>query len=532
MIKNQVFTGECIDYTYDGMGVVRYDNFPFFVKDMIVGEKGQIIITKLLKDYGYGKLLKLEETSPQRVTPTCPVSRQCGGCQLQHMSADEQARFKQNTFRNALKRIGGLDCEVREILRAEKPFGYRNKVQLPVRQGKNGELITGFYRVNSHDIIPVEHCYLQSEVANDLINRIKDIISEHDVSKYIRHIVIKEFEATGETMVVLVTNALRVPLVEDIGRLIGRENRVKSVIQNINDEDTNVVLGKRERVLYGSDHVRDSLDGLLFEIACHSFYQVNSRQTSVLYNTAIKMADLNGNDTVMDLYCGVGTIGLFASRYVKKVLGVEIVESAIINARRNAEINGITNAEFVCGDVEKTIEGNREHIDVIFVDPPRKGCSRKTIDSIVRIAPERLVYVSCNPATLARDLKILGEEGYEVKAVQPVDMFPQTHHVETVCLLSKLSEAKHRISVQVDMDELDLTAAESKATYEEIQEWVKEEYGFHVTHLNIAQVKRKHGIIERENYYKAKSPDSKQPGCPEEKVKAIEAALKHFQMIE
>jgi len=302
----------------------------------------------------------------------------------------------------------------------------------------------------------------------------------------------------------------------------------------VNDRYTSLVLGEQEKILFGTGYIEDELRGLRFRISAKSFYQINPVQTEKLYEIALRYAALTGKERALDAYCGTGTIALAASAGAAEVAGVELNRDAIRDAIANAKRNGVKNCWFTCADAGKFMTDmaeRGENCDVVFMDPPRAGSDRAFLTALLKMAPKRVVYVSCNPETLARDTAVLTAGGYRVCKIQPVDMFPNTEHVETVCLLSKLSEAKHHISVQVDMDELDLTAAESKATYEEIQEWVQEKYGFHVTHLNIAQVKRKHGIIERENYNKPKSPDSKQPGCPVEKVKAIEEALRYFQMI-
>ena len=437
--KNQHFIGKCEDYTYDGMGVVKYGTFCVFVKDMAFGEEGEIVVTALRKDYAYGRLLKLIKRSDERVEPVCSISRQCGGCQLQHLSYREQLRFKEELVRNNIERIAGLDTPVNAIIGAEKPFCYRNKCQLPVGTDRNGNTIMGFYRFNSHEIIPSDRCHLQSDKAGRLADVIKDLVEKYQLTSEVRHVMIRDMESTSQMMVVLVTWHENVKyLAEIVQQILKSESSVKSIIQNINPEETNVVLGKKEKVLYGNGRIEDELLGLKFSISSHSFYQVNSSQTAVLYSKAIEMADLKKSDTVVDLYCGVGTIGMIASRKAGKVLGVEIVEDAVRDARKNAEINGIDNIEFRCSDARKAalqLADEGTEVDVVFVDPPRKGCDTVTLESLVRISPDRIVYVSCNPATLARDLKYLEANGYKTQQIQPVDQFPQTYHVETVCCL-------------------------------------------------------------------------------------------------
>ena len=439
--KNQHFIGKCEDYTYDGMGVVKYGTFCVFVKDMAYGEEGEIVVTAVRKDYAYGRLLNLTKRSEQRVEPVCSISRQCGGCQLQHLSYDEQLRFKEELVRNNITRIAGLDTPVNTIIGAKQPLYYRNKCQLPVGTDRNGNTVMGFYRFNSHDIIPFDRCHLQSEKAGRLAEVIKKLIDEYDLTTEVRHMMIRDMENTGQMMVVLVTWHENVnELDKIIPEIIKAESSVKSVIQNINPDDTNVILGKKEKVLYGTARIEDELLGLKFSISSHSFYQVNSSQTAVLYSRAIEMADINEEDTVLDMYCGVGTIGMIASRKAGKVLGVEIVADAVRDARKNAEINGISNIDFICSDARNAsarLAEERTDTDVVFVDPPRKGCDSVTLESLVRIAPERIVYVSCNPATLARDLGYLEANGYKTVEIQPVDQFPQTYHVECMACLHK-----------------------------------------------------------------------------------------------
>ena len=443
MNKNDHFTGTCTGYTYDGLGVVKTDTFSVFVKDMIIGETGEIVVTAVRKGYGYGRLLNLIEESPQRIEPKCPVSRQCGGCQFQHMSLKGQAFFKKSHVKECINKIGRLNVEVKDVLTMEEPFRYRNKVQLPVGTDKNGQPVIGFYRYNSHDIIPVEDCWLQSEHSNAVVNKIRELMIRFNNVSSFRHIMLRDFSSTEQCMVVLVTYKRNVPLLtEMVEELVSSDSRIKSVIQNINGEDTNVVLGKRQKLLYGSWYIQDELCGLKFEISSSSFYQVNSRQTEVLYSTAVDLLNLKGHELVMDLYCGVGTIGLIASKKAGKVLGVEIVESAIEDAKRNAALNNIDNVEFFCGDTGDIINKfKKEKIkpDAVIVDPPRKGCSKETIDTLIELKPKKIVYVSCNPSTLARDLNLLRED-YAVKTIQPVDMFSQSYHIETVVLLERIGQ--------------------------------------------------------------------------------------------
>jgi len=601
--KNDFVTVTIEDIGSEGEGIGKVDGFTLFVKDAVVGDTVEARIVKPKKNYAYARLEKVLSPSPFRVESKCAYHRQCGGCQLQALAYEKQLSFKQEKIRNNLIRIGGfapeyVDARMEPIVGMDEPFYYRNKAQYPVGTDKDGNVITGFYAGRTHSIIANTNCYLGAAENEQILNIVLEYMRENKVTAYdettgkglVRHVLIRKGFTSGEMMVCLVVNydrsrknasksvsaslklSVQAPqkflpnqtaLIEKLTQIPG----MTSISVSINTEKTNVIMGKEIHTLWGSDtisdtiHVRDMQQTgypftgkeLTFHISPLSFYQVNPVQTEKLYSLALEYAGLTGQETVWDLYCGIGTISLFLAGSAKKVCGVEIIPQAIDDARENARRNGITNAEFFVGKAEEVLpefyaKGNAGvstadidqargsnsdllHPDVIVVDPPRKGCDEACLDTMLKMQPERIVYVSCDSATLARDLKILCDGGYEVKKIRGVDQFGQTVHVETVCLLSKLHEAKHHVNVTLDMDELDVTSAEAKATYKEIQDWVQDKYGFHVTNLNIAQVKQKHGIIERENYNKAKSENSKQPGCPEDKVSAIEEAMRHFQMI-
>ena len=575
--KNDLLTVTIEDIGSDGEGIGKVDGFTLFVKDAVIGDTVVAKILKSKKHYAYARLEKVITPSPFRVEPKCVYHKQCGGCQIQTLSYEKQLSFKQNKIRSNLIRIGGfapeyIDACMEPIVGMEEPFHYRNKAQYPVGTDKEGNVITGFYAGRTHSIIANTDCALGAEGNREILESILDYMKENHVSAYdettgqgvVRHILIRTGFTSGEIMVCLVINSKRLPNQE---KLIGKLVTIKgmtSISVSINTEQTNVIMGNEIHTIWGSPtisdtiHVRDMKkpgyprtgEALTFKISPLSFYQVNPIQTEKLYSLALEYAGLTGEESVWDLYCGIGTISLFLSQKAKQVHGVEIIPQAIADARENARENHIENAFFYVGKAEEVLpafyeerspiggvdsDGTQQqamlHPDVIVVDPPRKGCDELCLQTMLKMKPERIVYVSCDSATLARDLKVLCEGGYEIQRIRGVDQFGQTVHVETVALLSKLSEAKHHIEVKVDMDELDLTSAEAKATYNEIRDWVQEKYGVHVTNLNIAQVKQKHGIIERENYNKPKSPDSKQPGCPEEKVRAIEEALDYFKMI-
>ena len=550
--KNQEFE-LVIDAVNDqGDGLGRYQGFAIMVPGLLAGEKALVHVVQVRAHFAYAKIVQVLVSSEDRVDPQCPLNGKCGGCQLGHMSYPAQLAYKHDKVAEKLIRTGHFSPEEVQSKLAPVTLGmngdqwqhYRNKAQFPV-QIINGKAEAGFYALHSHRLLPAYHCLLQSQTANRMIQDIMEevricrlsVYSEETGKGLLRHVLIRTSSDNKQVSALFVINGSTLPHQDKWAAFMEREG-VTSFSVNINQANTNVILGRSSKLVYGNQYLTDRMDGLTFQISPESFYQVNPQQTQKLYQTALDFAAIKDSDTVWDAYCGIGTISLFLARRAKHVYGVEIVPAAIENAKMNAKANKIDNVTFYCGSAEKVMpEEYREHgvkADVVVVDPPRSGCDKALLDTLLDMKPDRIVYVSCDPATLSRDLDYLCHQEkscYGLVKAQAVDMFSNTFHVETVCLLSKLSEAKNHISVKVDMDEMDLTAAESKATYQEIQEWVQEKYRFHVTHLNIAQVKRKHGIIERENYNKPKSEDSRQPGCPEEKEQAIEEALKHFQMI-
>ena len=548
--KNDVLTVKIEDMGHDGEGIGKCEGYTLFVKDTVIGDLAEVKVIKAKKNYGYARLMRLIEPSPHRVEPICPVARPCGGCQLQMLDYAEQLRFKEKKIAQNLQRIGGMtEIPMEPIVGMESPFRYRNKAQFPIGQDKNGKLITGFYAGRTHQIMENRNCYLGVEQNEEILNRILAWMEENSVSAYqeetgkglVRHVLIRFGFTTKEIMVCLVVNGKKLPAEKKLIQSLTELEGMTSITLSVNRERTNVIMGKEIRCLWGQEFITDYIGKVKYQISPLSFYQVNPVQTEKLYSLALEYAGLTGEETVWDLYCGIGTISLFLAQKAKKVYGVEIVPEAIADAKNNAKINGIENAEFFVGKSEEVLPeyyekyakehpGEHAHADVIVVDPPRKGCEENLLRTMADMQPDRIVYVSCDSATLARDLKILQELGYEVKKVRGVDQFPMTCHVETVCLLSKLQSKEH-IEIEVKMDELDLTSAESKATYEEIKAYVLEHTGLKVSHLYIAQVKQKYGIIERENYNKPKSENAKQPQCPPEKEEAITEALKHFGMI-
>lgn len=554
MNKNDIVTVEITDIGVSGEGIGHVDGYTLFIKDAVIGDVVEAKVMKAKKNYGYARLMKVITPSEYRVEPKCAFARRCGGCQIQEMSYDRQLVFKDQKIRGNLERIGGftkdqIDTVMQPVVGMEHPFGYRNKAQFPFGTDKESNPITGFYAGRTHDIIANTDCALGVEKNKEILEIILQYMRENKIKSYdektgkglIRHALIRYGFKTKEIMVCLVVNGKKLPKAERLIEKLIQIEGMTSITISPNTRRDNVIMGDSYEILWGQGYITDYIGNVKYQISPLSFYQVNPVQTEKLYGLALEYADLKGDETVWDLYCGIGTISLFLAQKAKQVYGVEIVPQAIDDAKENAKINAIDNAEFFVGKAEEVLpeyyaeyerehNGETAHADVIVVDPPRKGCDETLLETIVKMQPEKVVYVSCDSATLARDLKYLCANGYEIKMCRGVDQFPQTVHVETVCLLSKL-HSDHHIEVELEMDELDLTAAESKATYEEIKDYVLKQSGLKVSNLYIAQVKQKCGIIERANYNLPKSENSRQPKCPPEKEAAIREALEHFQMI-
>lgn len=466
----------------------------------------------------------------------CVLYKKCGGCQLQNMTYPEQLSFKQV---KAIKNLGKF-CHVEEIIGMENPIRYRNKVQAAFGY-RNGRIISGVYQSSSHNIIPVDECLLEDEIADSIIVTVRKMLPKYKLTSYnedtgrgfLRHVLVKRSFHTGQTMVVLVSGTPLFPKKDEFVReLISRHGEITTVIHNVNGAKTSLVLGERETVLYGNGYIEDILCGKTFRISAKSFYQINPVQTEVLYGKAVEFAGLTGKERVLDAYCGTGTIGIVAADKAKEVVGVELNEQAVRDAKVNARLNGTENIRFFAADAGRfMVEAAkaREQFDLVFMDPPRAGSDLNFLKSLVTLSPKRVVYVSCNVETQARDLTFLCKNGYRVKKIQPVDMFPHTGHVETVVLLSQRRPDTH-IDIKLDLSELDITAAETKATYQEIKDYVLDKFGLNVSSLYISQVKTKCGIIERENYNKGKE-GHRVPKCPKEKEEAIMDALRHFRMV-
>lgn len=535
--KGSVYTAVIDGYSSEGLGIARVNGAVVFVPHAVRGEEIDLRITKVMKTSCAGEIVKIHNPSPERMEPECPYAGKCGGCAYRHLTYPEELWAKRQRVQDALTRIGGLELTVEEILGAKNPEHYRNKSQYPV--GADGSI--GFFQARTHKVVPIRRCLIQTEAADRTAQAVGEWMRRYKISAYdettgkglVRHVCVR-VNRKGESLCCVVVNGNKVPREPELAAYVtAAVPHTVGVLLNSNTRRGNVVLGDKYRMLFGRNYLMDTLCGLEFKLSMPSFYQVNRDQAEVLYGKALEFAGLTGNETVLDLYCGIGTITLCLAKAAKRVIGAEIVPPAIRDAKENALRNHIENAEFFCGDaadIAAKLESDGLRPDVVTVDPPRKGLAPEVIASVAAMGPEKVVYVSCDPATLGRDVKIFREFGYEAKRAAAVDMFPGTAHVETVCLLSKLN-VKHHIEVEITMDELDLTAAESKATYDEIKAYVLEKFGFKVSQLYIAQIKRKCGIIERKNYNQSKKEDAKVPKCPPEKEAAIMDALKHFQMI-
>ncbi|MGO4889737.1 23S rRNA (uracil(1939)-C(5))-methyltransferase RlmD [Anaerobacillus sp. MEB173] len=445
--KNEYVEVTFEDLSHDGAGVAKINGYTLFVPKGLPGEKAKVKVIKVKKGFGIGRLIDIIEQSPDRTEPPCSIYHQCGGCQLQHLSYEAQLKQKQKQVKDVLTRIGGLPhVPVHSVLGMEDAWRYRNKAQVPIGEMEGG-LVGGFYQERSHRIIDLDDCLIQHDENDRIIQLVKDIAKKYGIRGYdeekhsgtLRHVVARIGKVTGELMVVFVTRTADLPHKEKlIKEIVQQIPNIKSIVQNINSKKTNVIFGDKTTVLWGEEYIYDYIGEIKFAISARSFYQVNPEQTKVLYDQALQYANLTGNETVIDAYCGIGTISLFLAQKAKNVYGVEIVPEAISDAKRNAKLNGIANVEFAVGEAEKVIpwwyaQGIRA--DVIVVDPPRKGCDEALLETIIKMKPKRVVYVSCNPATLARDLRILEDGGYSTKEVQPVDMFPHTTHVESVACI-------------------------------------------------------------------------------------------------
>ena len=554
--KNDLVTLEIEDCGIDGEGIGKADGFTVFVKDAVIDDTVTAKIIKAKKNYGYGRLMEVLKPSPYRVEPKCKFARQCGGCQLQALSYDQQLVFKTNKVKGHLERIGGFtDIPMEPIIGMDELFHYRNKAQFPVGRNKEGKIVTGFYAGRTHNIIENRDCALGVAENKEVLDRVIAHMEKYGIEPYneatgkglVRHVLIRYGHFTKEVMVCLILNGNKLPKEEQLVKSLCEIPGMTSITINVNKKHSNVILGEEIRLLWGQEYITDRIGDISYQISPLSFYQVNPMQTQKLYAKALEYADLHGEETVWDLYCGIGTISLFLAQKAKFVRGVEIVPAAIENAKENAKLNGLENTEFFVGKAEEVLpreyKKNGVYADVIVVDPPRKGCDETLLETMIEMNPERIVYVSCDSATLARDLKYLCERGYELRKVCPVDQFGMTVHVETVVLLSHKKPDGH-INVKVEFGEgegkvpLDNIAkrAESykpkeRVTYKMIKEYIEAKYGFKVHIAYIAEVKRNLGLpmCDAPNAVEELKQPRKHPTA--EKVEAIKDALKHFEVI-
>ena len=561
--KNQEVSLTIEDFTKEGEGLGKYQGFPLFVKDTVIGDEVKVSITKLKKNYGYARLVEIIKPSEDRVTPLCPVARQCGGCKLQQISYDKQLHFKKGLVEGCLTRIGGFEKEdieqkMEPVYGMKEPWHYRNKAQFPVGYDKEGNLVAGFYAGRTHSIVANTNCAIQAKVTHLIVEKVLTYMRENKISAYdeknhsglIRHILTRVGFTTGEIMVCLIVNGTAKQL-KNINKLVDKLKEIEgmtSIIVNTNTDKTNKILGLHCETVWGQDYIEDYIGDIKYQIGPLSFYQVNPQQTKVLYSKALEYADLKGQELVWDLYCGIGTISLFLAQKAKQVYGVEIIKEAIDDARRNATLNHMDNVEFFVGKAEEIVPAQYEktgiHPDVIVVDPPRKGCDAALLNTMLDMAPERIVYVSCDPATLARDLKILCAEKYTLEKVAVVDQFSHSVHVETVVLLSHKKPDGH-INVKVEFGEgegkvpLDNIAKRAetykpkeRVTYKMIKEYVEAKYGFKVHTAYIAEVKRDLGLpmYDAPNAVEELKQPRKHPTA--EKVEAIKDALRYFEIME
>ena len=537
--KNHIYRSTIEGYSSEGLGVARIDGQVVFVHDAVRGEDCDILVMKVLKNVAFGKPVLRHSTSPHRQEPDCPYYGRCGGCDFRHLDYAEELWAKRQRVQDALTRLGGSDVTVEEILGAAQPLRYRNKSQYPV--SADGRV--GFYRARSHQVVEVEHCLLQKPQADALAAALRQYLAQYHVPGYdettgrglVRHLYVRS-NCKGESLVCLLVNGESLPYETELVALLRQAApQTVGVVLGVNTRPGNAILGDRYRTLWGEDALTDVLCGRTVRLSVPSFYQVNHPQAEVLYSKALEFAGLTGTELAVDLYCGAGTITQVLARQARHVIGGEIVPEAIRDARASARRNGVENVEFLGGgdaaDVAAELALRQLRPDVICVDPPRKGLAPEVIASIAAMAPQRVVYVSCDPGTLGRDVKRFAEMGYLVRRAVAVDLFPRTRHVETVVLLSKGEIDSKKVRVEFSLEDMDMSEFQDGATYPQIKEYVLEHTGLKVSNLYISQIKRKCGLEVGKNYNLPKSEDSRQPQCPPEKEKAIREAFKYFGMI-
>ena len=542
LVKNQVYEATVTDYTAEGQGVAHVEGCAVFLPNAIAGERVRLRIEKAQKTWASGKIVEILEKSPHRVNRECPVAKLCGGCDFWHMDYEEETRLKAERVRTCLNRLGGENLAEVPILAAPDCHGYRNKAQYPV-SAKKGRAYAGFFRAGTHDVVENRRCLILPEETDAVKDAVMDYVNQLRVSVYdeaahkglLRHIYVRRGAVSKQILVCLVCNGEKLPKVDALLARLKRIPGFTTLVLSVNTKKGNAVLGDKFVTLYGPGYIEDTLCGLSFRLSPRSFYQVNHHQAQRLYETAIERAGITKNDTVLDLYCGVGTITLAMASAAGKVIGVEVIPQAVEDARDNAKRNGIDNAEFFCGDAGQAaleLERNGVRPDVVVVDPPRKGLNADAIEALSRMAPRRIVYVSCDPATLARDVALLKQRGYALQSATAADLFPRCAHVETVVLLSKGEIDSKNIRVEFSLEDMDMSEFQDGATYPQIKAYVLEHTGLKVSSLYISQVKRKCGLEVGKNYNLPKSEDARQaPTCPQEKEDAIREALQYFGMI-
>ena len=544
--KNQVLTLQVERLSSDGSGVAHSpEGETVFIPGAAPGDEARVRIVKDCKRYAFGILDEVLTPSPDRIPVDCVVAGPCGGCSLRHLDYAAELRAKQENVADAFARIGGLDVPVLPIVGSPEIDRYRNKVQFPVGTDKAGHPCIGFYAGRTHCIVPCPDCRLQPGVLNEIGNTLCAFFAEKGIHPYneetgkglVRHIFLRRGAHSGQIMVCLVCTRAKIPSADELcTRLKEAFPDIVTILLNVNAKNTNVILGSETHTLYGQGYIEDTLCGVPVQLGPLSFYQVNTLAAEQLYGIAAEYAQLTPDDLLLDLYCGMGTIGLSMADHCRELVGVEIVPEAIESAKANAARMGAAvsaKSRFFCADAGQAaaqLAAEGLHPDVVMLDPPRKGCDEATLSAVVRMAPRRVVYVSCNPATAARDAAWLEQNGYHAEKVQPVDLFPRTKHVETVVFLSQ-QKPDDTIEIDLDLDELDATASETKATYEEIKAYIWDTHHLKVSSLYISQIKRKCGLEVGQNYNLSKSENPKVPKCPPEKEMAIMDALKHFQMI-
>ena len=536
--KNRIYRAHIDGYSSEGLGIARIDGQVVFVHGAVRGETCDVLVMKVLKNTAFGKIAALAEPSPARRQPDCPYYGRCGGCDFRHMSYEEELWAKRARVQDALTRIGGAEVTVEEILGAEQPLHYRNKSIYPISPA--GEV--GFYRARSHQVVHVEHCLIQKPEADALAQAVRDYIARFQVEPYneatgrglLRHLYVRT-SCRGESLACLLVNGSRLPHEQElVDMLRAAAPGVCGVVLGENTRRGNAILGDRYRTIWGRDYLTDTLCGLELRLSVPSFYQVNHDQAQRLYEKALEYAGLTGRELAVDLYCGAGTITQVLARRARHVIGGEIVPEAIRDAEDSARRNGVENVEFLCGDASRLAAELRQRglrPDVICVDPPRKGLAPDVVEAAASMRPGRIVYVSCDPATLARDVARFAPLGYCPVRACAVDLFPGTAHVETVVLLSKGEVDSKKIRVEFSLEDMDMSEFQDGATYAQIKDYVLEHSGLKVSNLYISQIKRKCGIGVGKNYNLPKSEDSRQPQCPPEKEKAIREAFKYFGMI-